>query len=161
MRAKARLEILGRMSLADRRRFWNGRAERTWFGLYTERGLRKVRTVVRNAHAKLTSPDLVIGCRPANGCVIASASQYRPDRLNLTDLWFTYDPGCIKPKARWEQERVQTFIHEAAHLVGVHRKLFRELYLPDNAKKLAKRNPAGARNNADNYAYYVMEVGKG
>jgi hypothetical protein len=79
-------------------------------------------------------------------------------KLNLNEFflgywWFYKPPGYTT--SEWEEERAQTMIHEAAHLVGIER-TFREKSGPGDAKSLARRNPVGARRNADNYGYYVM-----
>ena len=54
-------------------------------------------------------------------------------------------------------ERTQTFVHEAAHCSGAERILFKfEVYSTERARRFARRNPVGARRNAENYGYYAM-----
>lgn len=78
-----------------------------------------------------------------------------PYTMYLTNSWF-YRPQGLSTEV-WRRNRSNTIIHEVAHLAGALR-LFEEKVGERVAKRLARRNPWGARVNADNYAFYIMSL---
>jgi hypothetical protein len=79
--------------------------------------------------------------------------EVRPLKIGLGPVWFA-KPAKAK-QVEWEDQRRVTIAHEVAHLCGAVR-LFAEIYGNKPARRLALRNPWGARVNAENYGRYIM-----
>ena len=66
-------------------------------------------------------------------------------RVNLCPSWF-----------KWHVEKEAfILIHEMAHIAGAESEE-EEVYGSDKAKILAETKPVDARQNADNYAFFVV-----
>jgi hypothetical protein len=83
-----------------------------------------------------------------------------PHKVYIAHCWFRR-PNFIKPK-EWQILRASTVLHEVAHLAGARRLFNEKLFKSDEklgeqeTKRLASRNAWGARVNAQNYAYYIL-----
>lgn len=87
-----------------------------------------------------------------------------PHKIALCPGFFK-EPRGKRRKRWWKEARRITIAHEIAHLAGVSKLVFdpvsethkdAEIYGTRLIKRLARRKPALARVNADNYAAYVM-----
>lgn len=90
----------------------------------------------------------------------------RPHKIALGPAWFRA-PKLKSRRRRWQEGRRMTICHEVAHLAGVARLTDGQSaggYVNDEdyglraARRLARRRPALARANADNYAAYMMAL---
>lgn len=75
-------------------------------------------------------------------------------RIHLGMAWITPGPLTLGGP---DPERVQTFVHEAAHIAGRFSSDEGDHYGPDSAKGLADETMRATRN-ADNYGYYAIHV---
>ena len=182
--ADRRLLDLAALTDTDREQAWNSGREKIWFGSY-RRGRRTPfefvkRTVHQIARITRKPPPLTIACNYSLGaegdCTFGWVDREIKDRdyshpmrnplvpppytINLASCWFQRPTWMAEDL--WRQIRSTTIVHEAAHLAGARRlfnaKIFRseEIVDPNGARRLAQRNPWGARVNAQNYAYYIM-----
>lgn len=65
-------------------------------------------------------------------------------------------PAFFKKPVTGSDSQAGTFVHELTHLVGIG--LHPEWYGVAKAKNLAASDPVKARNNSDNYQYYVEDL---
>ena len=88
----------------------------------------------------------------------------RPHKIGLCPAWFRM-PKLKGRQRKWGEVRRVTICHEVAHLAGVSKLALNPAtggYQDDEdyglraAKRLARRNPALARVNAENYGAYIM-----
>lgn len=80
-----------------------------------------------------------------------------PFKIALTKAWFQRPPK-LSAKG-WHEKRDVTIIHEVAHLAGANRHpMIDEVYERRRAVRLARRNPWGARVNAENYGFYTHDL---
>ncbi len=95
---------------------------------------------------------------------LRNPSEPPPHKIALCPGFFK-EPRGKRRKRWWKKARRNTIIHEVAHLAGVSKLVFdpvsethkdAEVYGARLIKRLARRKPALARVNADNYAAYVM-----
>ncbi|BFG80285.1 hypothetical protein PTKU46_83190 [Paraburkholderia terrae] len=103
---------------------------------------------------------------------VATFSQFWcPLSNSLTFAWDVGDRAAVHPSAPGEvfltpsffelktsgsDSQLGTLVHELTHLSGVG--LHPEIYSLENTKKLAVEHPEQARNNSDNYEYYVEDM---
>ncbi|MFQ6546394.1 M35 family metallo-endopeptidase [Aestuariibius sp. 2305UL40-4] len=87
----------------------------------------------------------------------------RPHVINIGTAWFRRPRGLSR-KA-WQRQRRTTVLHEVAHLAGAWAGTSADPAIPDDerygratARHLARANPRVARINAENYAYYILEI---
>jgi hypothetical protein len=78
-----------------------------------------------------------------------------PYKIALVGAWFRR-PSRLDPK-EWREMREVTIVHEVAHLAGAIRSLD-EIGGKKRSLRLARRNPWGARVNAENYGFYARAV---
>lgn len=170
--AVRRMNELVSLSEMDRQKEWNkvGSAERTWFGGYRKVNFGKIHRAMLNIQQILKSNKLTIVCEGRRNCkwkpnCCGSKKCYQEGKCTwgsskwnsmhaseitiiLRDVWF---------HCRDWNERVQTLVHEAAHVSGVTNVRESKKAGPSCAKKLAIQNCFKAIRNADNYGYYAMK----
>jgi Lysine-specific metallo-endopeptidase len=144
-RANQRLNSLAKMTQSRRQGAWQD-LEETWFGQYDERRFRTVREGMLKIGIRLKDPRLKINCSRAFRGLLGGA--LAPRTILLYAGWRDLRSGDI--------DKVETIIHEAAHLTGVGRIIERAGYY--QAQDRAKTHPDRAVRRADNYGYYAMEV---
>ena len=101
---------------ADPEAEWNAGLERYWFGEYSERKFKKVQRTFDSIKKSLTNPRLVIKYRPK----MDSYGKASPAilRIAIGDAWENPPPRYFPTIELQNAERVQTFVHEAAHIAG-------------------------------------------
>ncbi|WP_041390442.1 M35 family metallo-endopeptidase [Polaromonas sp. JS666] len=80
---------------------------------------------------------------------LAAVHKAAPDSIYLT-------PDFFRLKVTGADSQMGTLIHELTHLAGVGLK--EEVYGTSKAKALALTDPSKARNNSDNFQYYVEDL---
>ena len=100
----------------------------------------------------LSDQRLKVACRPRREKFGSASPGIRI--INLGTDWIA--PG-FDNLALDDAERVQTFVHEAAHIVGRVIAFESMHYGRDKAKKLADAGMRATRS-ADNYGYYAIDV---
>lgn len=155
----ARYTHLGLVTLAaksNKVELWNGGSDEWglgawWFGEYSDRKFDKVLSTFNEIQWYLTDERLdVIGKSGKSGYGSALPGIRR---ITLGDLWKSPE---FKVPALDDAERVQTFIHEAAHIAG---RVFAgegNHYGREDAQKLADAGMRATRS-ADNYGYYAID----
>jgi hypothetical protein len=171
--AQARVRLRDLAAISDeavRGDKWNKGDEGVWFGGYKRANFTKIQRNFDRIWEVLTNPKLEIRCVERSSCNwkqnccnncedskskeclwgSARLNSFRAKRITifLNDIWF----HCHDEP----YERVQTLIHEAAHISGVSNIREGKKYGAACAKKLAQRNCFQAAKNADNYGYYAM-----
>ena len=146
------LEGLSMLPEPDQGRAWASGQERIWFGAYTPAAFKAVRRRMGRIEAFFRRPRITLKCSMS----LSSYARSSPgvNRITLGKLWLVQDP--LETASRHAMERTQTFIHEAAHIVGVNSTKEKKWYGLDCSRCLALQNPARARMSPDNYAYYAM-----
>ena len=133
---------------------WNDlqQPERTWFGDYSDMKFRKVWSTFAEIAVYLSDPRLkVMGDAKKAGYASALPAIRK---IHLGMLWIAPgEPTLGGP----DPERVQTFVHEAAHIAGRFSAAERNHYGPKAAQELADASMRATRN-ADNYGYYAIQV---
>lgn len=150
--AHLRLSAMG--SKSDLQLRWNdaNEAERIWFGDFSQMKYRKVLSTFAEIAVYLADRRLkVIGDTQETGYARALPSIRK---IHLGMAWIT--PGKLTLGGP-DPERVQTFVHEAAHIAGRFSSDEGDHYGPDSAKELADETMRATRN-ADNYGYYAIHV---
>lgn len=130
--------------------------ESKWFGPFSDHKLDKIRRTFHAIRHLLSSPSLKVVCgdrKAGDACGMAIPVLF-PETIWLGRHWRFAD--ARKPT---HDERVGTFVHEAAHLCG-------RFSLYEFGPQRSGRTPAlllagkGMRvtENADNYGYYALDV---
>jgi hypothetical protein len=131
---------------------WNGGPEYGWFGDYSPRKAKKVHGTFLEIVQILARPRLrIYGDNDFSSYGDALPSI---NRIKLGRDWRT--PLPEKPLLP-DHERVQTFVHEAAHIAGRFSGDEGDFYGPKASRKLAKLRMRPTRH-ADCYGYYSLEV---
>lgn len=136
---------------ADPAAEWYGGLEEFWFGAFKRRKLRKVRITFEHIVNILSSPRLRVICDPDRKNYGAALPGIR--KISIGDKWRNGVGG------NGDEERVQTFIHEAAHIGG-------RTNLAENrgvyGRKLVKLELVNggmkATRSADNFGYYAIDL---
>lgn len=123
-----------------------------WFGQYTEANRQVVYTRIHNMLKELRDKRVTINhggadCEQGDYAYV----EHVGGGLNPGVTIFLCQQFFVAP-LYGENSQVGTILHEVSHLVGGtddHR------YGPQDCKELARNNPALARQNADNYEYYI------
>jgi hypothetical protein len=156
----ARYTHLGLSTLAgksNRVELWNGDAEEWglgcwWFGAYSDRKFEKVLASFGEIQWILADPRLKVICKPNLDKFGSALPGIR--KIKVGADWVTPAMGGSGPD---EAERVQTFVHEAAHIAGrVFAGEFNH-YGRDAAHGLTDSGMRATRS-ADNYGYYAIDV---
>ncbi len=147
-----RLEGLSMLPEADQGRAWASGQEQVWFGQYSPAAFKAVRRRMERIEAFFRRPRITLKCLMR----LPSYARSSPgvNHITLGKLWLVQDP--LETASAHAMERTQTFIHEAAHIVGVNSAGERKWYGLTCSRCLALRHPARARMSPDNYAYYAM-----
>jgi hypothetical protein len=158
------------LAVSNKTAAWNATAgpEIKWFGSFSEHKFHKVRVTFRDIMRLLSSPRLKVTCGDRMGDAFGvTIPVVLPHRIWLSRDWrFAYPRRheLAYGDRHNSDERVGTFVHEAAHLCGRF-----SLYEfkpnsagvgPDAAMKLAAASNMRATENADNYGYYALDVAK-
>lgn len=149
--AQFRLQSLaGRNDIEDR---WNKGRETWWFGLYSARKFRKVQRTFVHIHSILANERLKLDCELKFKSYGSALPGIR--HIKLGALWRAPGQSSLGED---EEERVQTFIHEAAHITG------RSNLAEAKGKygKILSHQLAGngmkATRHADCYGYYALDI---
>ncbi|MCA9137717.1 MAG: peptidoglycan-binding protein [Planctomycetales bacterium] len=139
---------------------WNSGFEAWWFGEYSDRKFRKVIATFDSIVQHLTSPSLRVICDDEKGGYANANPGIR--KITLGKLWMK--PVIVNPNGAAatvhddKAERIQTFIHEAAHIAGRTNGLSEShLYGRTPAHSLAGKGMKSTRS-ADNYGYYAIDI---
>jgi hypothetical protein len=138
---------------ADCETIWNDASlERWWFGRYSPQKLEKVLGTFVKIVEHLRDPRLRIICKSHKGGYGNASPGIR--KIAIGTAWI-YPEANVYPSA--DGERVQTFVHEAAHISGRVIAVEGNHYGRTAAHGLAN-NGMRATRNADNYGYYAIDV---
>ena len=128
-----------------------------WFGAFSDHKLDKIRRTFQAIKALLSSPRLKVICddlKAGNAYGMAIPILF-PERIWLGRYWRFACPGGPYPY----DERVGTFVHEAAHLCGRYSLYeYRPQTAGPNGALLLAGPDMRATENADNYGYYALDV---
>lgn len=150
----ARFTQLGLQTLAtkgDKIDLWNTGLGGWWFGAYSEQKFTKVLSTFNEIPLYLTDERLDVVGKPNRSIYGSALPGIR--RIVLGADWIA--PG-FKNLALDDAERVQTFIHEAAHIAGRVNACEHNYYGRTDARKLADASMKATRS-ADNYGYYAID----
>ncbi len=133
---------------------WNssGQLEKKWFGDYSEAKFRKVLSTFSEIVRRLQDPRLKVVSDAKKSGYASALPGIR--KIELGMLWVTPVPPILGGS---DHERVQTFVHEAAHMAGRFSVSESTHYGPDAAQTLADAGMRATRN-ADNYGYYAIDA---
>lgn len=147
-KANDRLRFLDGKPENQRQSLWDQKnsLERKWFGQYSSGRFQKVRQGMLKIESRLRDNRLKIRCRFIFPNLLGGA--IIPYGIILYKGWQELSSGDI--------DKVETIIHEAAHLVRVGR--VGEIAGYGRALKLAQNFPRRAVRRADNFGYYAMEL---
>ncbi len=125
--------------------------ERYWFGAFGRLKADKVRRTFQGIARHLSNPDLKIVCDDG----LSSYARALPgiQRITLGRSWRTPEAG-VDP----DGERVQTFVHEAAHICGRTSGLAEANFYGRSGAHTLTRWRMRATRNADNYGYYAVDL---
>jgi hypothetical protein len=150
----ARYVYLGLTALAakeNRADLWTRGLEMIWFGDYSEDKFEKVFSTFSEIQFYLADERLDVIGKPRLSGYASALPGIR--KIKLGQDWIA--PG-FKTLAEDDAERVQTFIHEAAHIAGRVSASESNHYGRDACKKLADASMRATRS-ADNYGYYAID----
>src|SRR5262245_51938357 len=154
----ARYTHLGLVTLAakgDKVQRWNDGLGAGWFGEYSDQKFEKVLATFNEIQWYLTDRRLdVIGKSGKKGYASALPGIRR---ITLGALWVS---PPFKDPFDDEAERVQTFVHEAAHIAGRVSASERNHYGRKATHDLADASMRATRS-ADNYGYYAIDFTMG
>lgn len=145
--ASQRLNYISSLPEKQQREKWNKGPENTWFGKYRKNRLINVRNRMWKILQTLKDPLLVISCDWS----FPKFGKASPRILNIK-------LGCLwRDTPRSKVDRVQTLIHEAAHIRGaVLGGELRQKYGIKNALDRANRYPGIAIRTPENIGYYAV-----
>jgi hypothetical protein len=155
LKARYRLaSVAARTSDSERQKLWNAGPEKTWFDAYDARKLARIQETFERIGEILSSPKLSIICDPNFALYAKALPGIR--RIRLGRMWIDLDP-------EERSERIQTFIHEAAHIAG--RSVGNETpwYGRTGAQTMAskmelRKRPMMVTRSAENHGYYAIDV---
>lgn len=142
--------LAGRSDIEDR---WNMGRETWWFGLYSARKFRKVQRTFVHIHSILANERLKVDCELKFKSYGSALPGIR--HIKLGAFWRAPGQSSLGED---EEERVQTFIHEAAHITG-------RINLAEAKGKYGKllshqlaANGMKSTRHADCYGYYALDT---
>jgi hypothetical protein len=145
--AAARFNYMAKMSKSQRISVWNGGAERTWFGAYSDTRFNNVKRRMNGISKVLHDWKLDIRCNWSKS-IYGHAS---PGILRIT-LGSDWRDASTRVS-----DKTQTFVHEAAHIRGaVLGGEARKKYGVNHALDRADKYPGVAGNTAENIGYYAV-----
>jgi hypothetical protein len=150
----ARYAHVGLAALAakdNKEKLWNEGLAAWWFGEYSERKLNKVLSTFSDIAQHLASDRLKVVCKSGKSS-FGSALPAIP-KITLGALWVS--PGFATAQDD-EAERVQTFVHEGAHISGRVIASEHKHYGRTLAHALVDAGMRATRS-ADNYGYYAID----
>lgn len=150
--AQSRLNRLqAKPTEADRAALWNGGPEHTWFAAYDQRKFSSLKNVFDRIEKILSSSRLDVICKPS----------LKADAEALPGIW-KISLGTVWINSTNREERIQTFVHEAAHIAGRTVAQENAWYGKSTAQAQAlKRRPLRPRialRSADNIGYYATDL---
>jgi hypothetical protein len=150
--AQSRMARFGaRPDEAARALLWNNGPEHVWFAHYDKAKLNSLRRVFDRIVAILSSTRLAVICDRSNSGYASSLPGIW--KIHLGKQW-VHDTD--------REERIQTFVHEAAHIAGRTVADEDPWYGKSAAKRLAhKHRPARPRmalRSADNIGFYATDL---
>ena len=140
------------LGTSSRETNWNRGPEYGWFGDYTPYKAKKVHGTFLEIVQILSHSRLRIETDNS----LSSYGDALPSirRIKLGTDWRSPLPSAgLLP----DHERVQTFVHEAAHIAGRFSGDEGDFYGPKASRKLAQKRLRATRH-ADSYGYYSLEV---
>jgi hypothetical protein len=149
----ARYTHLGLVTLAaksNKVELWNRGLGDWWFGEYSDRKFEKVLSTFNEIQWYLADERLDVIGKPGKSGYASASPGIR--RITLGSLWISPPFTPLEDDA----ERVQTFVHEAAHIAG---RVFAgegRHYGRDKAHGLTDAGMRATRS-ADNYGYYAID----
>lgn len=141
--------LAGKPNRAD---LWNSGLEMVWFGDYSEEKFAKVLATFGEISTFLASGELQVICKPR----MSKFGKAWPGilKIKLGQDWIVPE---LENRAADDAERVQTFVHEAAHIAGrVSGSEFNH-YGREDCLKLADASMKATRS-ADNFGYYAIDT---
>jgi hypothetical protein len=150
----ARFTHLGLASLVakgNRADLWNSGLGAWWFGAYSDRKFEKVLSTFGEIQVYLADERLDVICKPHKSYFGNASPGIR--RISLGTDWIS--PG-FDDIGKDDAERVQTFVHEAAHIAGRVIALEGKHYGRTDAHALADAGMRATRS-ADNFGYYAID----
>lgn len=136
----------------NRADLWNSGLEMVWFGDYSDRKLEKVLATFNEIQFYLADPELKVICKarlPKFGKALPGIR-----KITLGQDWVVPE---LENRAADDAERVQTFVHEAAHIAGRISGREYKHYGREACKKLADASMRSTRS-ADNFGYYAIDA---
>lgn len=138
---------------AEQANLWNNGPEYTWFAAYDKHKYRSLQGVFNRISPILSSSRLDVICDDTDkGYAHALPGIWK---IHLGIKW-------INDTDR--EERIQTFVHEAAHIAGRSVTREKSWYGETNAQALAHKprplRPRMALRSADNIGYYAIDLAK-
>lgn len=140
-------------ALKDRNEAWwnvKDSPEQYWFGAFSQGKVAKLWWTFQLIARHLASPGLKVVCD-------ASKSVYGMASPLIEKIWLGTAWQNPPSDVDADLERVQTFVHEAAHIAGRFSLAEGKNYGEAAAHALARYRMRATRN-ADNYGYYALDV---
>jgi hypothetical protein len=160
----ARYVHLGLSAIAaksNREEHWNGSPGEWglgayWFGEYTERKFEKVISTFADIQWILADSRLDVIAKPRKSGYGSALPGIR--RIKIGMAWVSPN---FTDAMEAEAERVQTFVHEAAHIAGRVVADENNHYTRPKSHALALADSMKATRNADNYGYFAIDFALG
>ncbi|MEL7355774.1 MAG: M35 family metallo-endopeptidase [Cyanobacteria bacterium J06560_6] len=141
---------------------WDKSAAKQWFGEFSERRLRRVRTFLNTALKRLKTKQLIFVRRGVHKRYpnANAATSWNSRRIHIYDPFFkqkdaTYYCSSIgSVTITWKVLAASIIVHEVMH----QSRLTRSDTYGKAALALAKRKPNNAVNNAENYQLFAAEA---
>ena len=148
------LRLAAMASKPDRENLWNSSKylEPWWFGKYSDEKLQKVLSTLGQIVTHLRDARLKIICNENKSGYGSASPAVR--KIVIGMAWVHPATGSNPSD---DAERVQTFVHESAHISGRVIGQERKHYGRVEAHKLANDGMRATRN-ADNYGYYAIDA---
>jgi hypothetical protein len=147
--------VLDAKGRENRELTWRALGFPEWFGEFNNTSLLALRFRFRTIKRTLAGSSLRIECNKLQSYVCRK-DPYAHVEPGIWTIWLCPSYWCESGFA--SEEKTQTFVHEAAHIVALGTDA---RYFPDDSRDLAQTNPARARANADNLAYFATSVAFG
>ena len=152
---------------------------KTWFGIVKNDEFGQVRAVITKMYNALYTSTINLTYNDMGTCdgnTFAEAlapdkpESYKkiedaPDHDMVICPEF-FNLNRFEPQNPGDDTQMETFLHELSHLVGGTNdephptEVGKEAYGSATAMQLAQTNPESARNNADNYGFYCMDMAR-
>ena len=151
-----------------------------WFGKFQNNNFGQVRSVITKMHNALHNGTINFTYNDPGDCtgttLAAAATPTETESyheietaddhdMTICDIFFNL--RRYTPQNPGDDTQMQAFLHELSHLVGATddedhpnpTTVGQKAYGSAAALALALANPTSARNNADNYGFYCMDIG--